>query len=225
MTGNDDSRPGSAPGRAIVFDFGGVLWDWNPRHLFETFDLSDDELTAFFEEVCTPEWNMAHDIIGDFRSGVAILQTRFPRYRAEIAAFDERWGEMIRAPIEGMPELVAALLDRGVALYGLTNFPDAKLSLVLERFDFLRRFAGIVTSSETGYAKPSAKIYQRLIRIANRRPEHLLFFDDRPENVEAARACGMRAELFRSPEAAWESIETFLSAARSAGLEGVAQAG
>ena len=46
----------SAAIEAVVFDIGGVLLDWNPRHLYRK--LFDDEarMERFLAEVCTPEW-------------------------------------------------------------------------------------------------------------------------------------------------------------------------
>ena len=47
---------------AVVFDLGGVLLDWNPRHLYRK--LFDDEVAMerFLSEVCTLEWHRAHDL-------------------------------------------------------------------------------------------------------------------------------------------------------------------
>ena len=47
--------------RNIIFDFGAVLVDWDPLHLFEPY-FNDSEKTDFFlEKVCPYEWNMTVD--------------------------------------------------------------------------------------------------------------------------------------------------------------------
>ena len=49
--------------RAVVFDLGGVLLDWNPRYLYrKLFDGDDDAMERFLAEVCTMEWHHAHDL-------------------------------------------------------------------------------------------------------------------------------------------------------------------
>src|SRR5688572_13276927 len=47
---------------AVVFDLGGVLIDWTPRHLYRT--LFDDEaaMEEFLSTICTLEWHVAHDL-------------------------------------------------------------------------------------------------------------------------------------------------------------------
>ena len=42
----------------VVFDLGGVLIDWNPRHLFrKVFDGDKEAMEHFLANVCTPGWN------------------------------------------------------------------------------------------------------------------------------------------------------------------------
>ena len=56
------SPSGNGQPRAVVFDLGGVLLDWNPRHLYrELFD-AEAEMERFLSEVCTMEWHHAHDL-------------------------------------------------------------------------------------------------------------------------------------------------------------------
>ena len=45
----------------IIFDLGGVLIDWNPRHLYQKIFNTEEEITWFLENVCTPEWNEQQD--------------------------------------------------------------------------------------------------------------------------------------------------------------------
>ena len=44
--------------RSVVFDLGGVLIDWDPRHLYRRIFRGDEAaMERFLAEVCTPEWN------------------------------------------------------------------------------------------------------------------------------------------------------------------------
>ena len=43
--------------KAIIFDLGGVLIDWNPRYLYRKLLNTDDEIESFLRDVCTSDWN------------------------------------------------------------------------------------------------------------------------------------------------------------------------
>jgi len=49
----------------VVFDFGGVLVDWNPRHLYRKLIADPAEMERFLAEVTTREWHVAQDHGGD----------------------------------------------------------------------------------------------------------------------------------------------------------------
>jgi 2-haloacid dehalogenase len=42
----------------VVFDLGGVLIDWNPRHLYRKLFQNEAEMEDFLANVCTPQWNL-----------------------------------------------------------------------------------------------------------------------------------------------------------------------
>ena len=46
---------------AVVFDLGGVLLDWSPRHLYRKLFDDEDSMNRFLAEVCTLDWHAAHD--------------------------------------------------------------------------------------------------------------------------------------------------------------------
>ena len=55
---------------AVIFDFGGVLIDWNPRHLFrKLFDGDDLAVEEFLEETHFYEWNIHQDAGRPFQAG------------------------------------------------------------------------------------------------------------------------------------------------------------
>src|SRR5580765_4000870 len=50
------------PSPAIIFDFGGVLIDWNPRYLYlKLFDNDRVATERFLNEIGFVEWNMEQD--------------------------------------------------------------------------------------------------------------------------------------------------------------------
>jgi len=58
----------------------------------------------------------------------------------------------------------------------------------------------LVWSFQLGIAKPDPEIYRHTLAKLGTRPEETLFIDDKLENIEAARALGMKAIQFFSVE-------------------------
>ncbi len=187
------------PGPAIVFDFGGVLLDWDPRHLYRKFFGSHlDKMEAFLEEIGFAEWNREQDKGRDFAEAVALLSARFPHHAALIRAYHERWEESIAGPIDGSISLLGGLRRAGHPLFGLSNWSVEKFRLVRPRYAFFDWFQLIMISGEVALIKPDVRIFQKFLEVTGRRADECLFIDDGEHNVRAARALGFDAIQFLS---------------------------
>jgi putative hydrolase of the HAD superfamily len=78
---------------------------------------------------------------------------------------------------------------------------------------FERLLDGVFFSCDVGWAKPHARYFEAIERRLGRSGHELLFFDDAPENVEAARATGWVAEQVDTAESLREHL------ARHTGLD------
>jgi 2-haloacid dehalogenase len=185
---------------AVIFDVGGVLIDWNPRHLYrKLFDGdSDGAMERFLAEVCTPEWNLRQDVGRPFAEAVAELTGRFPDHADLIAAYDARWEEMVPGAHDETIEIVRELKARGTPLYCLTNFSTEKFPLMRRRFDVFDLFDGIVVSAEIGMVKPDPAVYRYLVERFGLEAPSCLFVDDVEANVGAASSIGMQAVHYLS---------------------------
>jgi 2-haloacid dehalogenase len=186
---------------AIVFDIGGVLLDWDPRYLYDRLFDDPDEMERFLAEICTLEWHAAHDRGVPFERSCAELAQRHPEYAEMIWAWGRRSEEMIAGPIDGTVQLLRELQEAGVRCYALTNMETETYALRRERFAFMTWFDGTVVSSHEGVVKPEPEIFELLLRRFGLRPQATLLIDDAQRNVDAARALGIRAIHFQSPEA------------------------
>jgi len=184
---------------AVVFDLGGVLLDWNPRHLYRTLFDDEAEMERFLSEVCTMEWHHAHDLGVSPEQTIPPLVAAHPEYAEMIRAWPERSEEMLAGPIDASVEILRELKDAGVPVYALTNMETWTYPGRRDRYPFLRWFDGTVVSGFEGVAKPDRKVFELLLDRFKLTPETTLFVDDSPRNVEAGRAAGMQAIEFESP--------------------------
>jgi 2-haloacid dehalogenase len=193
--------------RVVIFDFGGVLVDWNPRYLYrQLFPGDPDGMERFLAEVCTSEWNQQQDAGRPWADAVSELIGRYPAQADLIRAYRERWNEMLRGPIDGSVAILGELRDAGYRLLGLTNWSHETFPLARARYPFFGWFDGIVVSGEEKLIKPDRRLFVRLIERYRVDPAHAVFIDDTLHNVEAASALGIHAIHFRSPAALREEL-------------------
>lgn len=182
----------------IIFDLGGVLIDWNPRHLYKKIFKTDEEITWFLENVCTPEWNEQQDGGRSFEDATEELLQKFPEHEHAIRAWYDRWQETIRGPIHETVEILKSIRDsRRYRLYALTNWSAETFPWALANFEFLQWFEGIVVSGVEKTRKPFPEFYKILLNRYNIVPENSIFIDDNLKNVEAARAIKIDAIHFQ----------------------------
>ena len=189
------------PVDAVIFDLGGVLIDWNPRYLYRRLFGDDTEaMEAFLGKVCNPEWNARQDAGRPWAEAVAELSARHPEARDLIAAYDERWEEMLGGPIQGTVEILGELRAAAVPLYALSNWSAAKYAIARARYPFLGWFRDVVISGEVGVIKPDPSIFRLLLERHRLDPASTVYVDDSDPNVSVAEQLGMIAIRFRGPE-------------------------
>jgi 2-haloacid dehalogenase len=198
--GRVHQRAPAALKTSVVFDFGGVLIDWDPRHLYRKLLPDDASIETFLSTVCTSQWNEQLDAGRPWSEAVDELSLRVPHQRTLIEAYWKRWPEMMRGTIAGSVAVADELRRRGVPMYGLTNWSAETFPYAQRRFDFLAWFSGIVVSGVEGVIKPSPEIFRILIERFDLRTNDIVFIDDNPANVEAARALGIDSHRFHSAE-------------------------
>ncbi len=185
-----------------VFDLGGVLIDWNPRHLYrKLFDGNDGAMEHFLTTVCTPAWNAQQDAGRPFAEACASLKLEHPAHAELIDAWIQRQEEMVTGPIHGTVEILADLRARGVPIYALSNWSSETFPISLKRFEFLRWFQGVVLSGEVRLLKPDPRIFQHFFETHGIDPVDAVYIDDLKSNVDTATALGMHGILFTDPPA------------------------
>jgi 2-haloacid dehalogenase len=192
---------------AVVFDLGGVLLDWDPRHLYRKLFSDEEAMNRFLAEVCTLEWHAAHDRGVPFERSCAILAAEQPQLAGLIWAWGRRSEEMVAGPIDGTVEILRALKRDGVPCYALTNMEAETYPRRRERFAFLGWFDGTVVSAFEGTAKPDLEIFRRLLDRFSLTPSATVMIDDSERNLDAAASLGMVTVQFRSPGQLRQSLQ------------------
>jgi putative hydrolase of the HAD superfamily len=197
----------------VVFDFGGVLFDWHPPSLLQrelphlvTDEASAAHWVAQIFQSYGGDW-------GEFDRGTvdpAALVQRIAA-RTGLAAAD------VQRVVDGVPRelqpkagtvaLLRRLHDAGHGLYYLSNMPEPYAVHLENTHDFLGLFDAGVFSSRVQHNKPAREIFEIAARRFGHPPQRLVFLDDNLPNVEAARALGWNALHFTSAERAAQELQ------------------
>jgi 2-haloacid dehalogenase len=191
----------------IIFDFGGVLLDWNPHRLYRRFFNHETEIDQFLSQINFPEWNLEQDKGRSFAQGVAELSAQFPQYSHLIRAFRENWEDSIVGPITGSVCILRRLKQAGYALYGLSNWSAETFPLAYNKYDFFKLFDGILISGEVKIVKPDPAIFELMLGRIGRSASQCLLIDDSIPNIAAAQKLGFATIQFQSPEQAERELQ------------------
>ncbi|WP_189876460.1 HAD family hydrolase [Streptomyces bluensis] len=184
----------------VVWDLGGVLAPSGRAlgALAEALDVPESELAD-------PYWAYrdAYDLGGspdEYWRRIAKALGR-PLSEAWVDRLDRIDTECWAVLGSEAAELLARITERGTPLGILSNAPGS-LAAAVRRASWSGRFETLVFSSDLGLMKPDPRVYRTADERLRRSPGEVVFFDDRPENVEAARAHGWRAHVWTGGEAA-----------------------
>jgi 2-haloacid dehalogenase len=187
--------------KAIIFDFGNVLLEWNPRNVYKRYFPGDPEgMELFFKEVDFMNWNLQQDKGRPFAEGVAILSQQFPHHSHLIQAYHDHWVDSVGGSIAGTVRILKQLKQAGYSLYGLSNWSAETFPYARKKYDFLDLLDDIVISGEVGHIKPDPEIFQIMLEKVGLPAQECLFIDDSLTNINQAQKMGFATIHFQSPE-------------------------
>ena len=192
------------PEKKFVFDFGRVVFRWEPEALLRellpqrAFDSSSAaHWTAQIFQSYGGDW-------GAYDRGTVTPQALVQRIATRTGLHEDEVQRVVDgAPLAltPLPDTVA-LLQRlhaaGRRLYYLSNMPAPMAQHLQDTHAFLGLFSDGVFSGRVGHNKPEAKIYEIAAERFGHPVKELVFLDDHPPNIEAARALGWHGHVFRS---------------------------
>lgn len=189
--------------RNFVFDMGGVLMDFDPRH-FSHLYVEDDADARLIEQALyrSPLWPLLD-------AGVVSESTVERKARHDVP--ERLWEPMHRGfveweqhqvPLDAMNAVVRRLHHAGYGCYLLSN-AGTRWWKVKGRIPSMDVMDGFVVSAFERIMKPDPLIYQVLCERYALRPKDCLFVDDNADNCEGARVAGMQAWHYDGDAAAF----------------------
>ena len=197
--------------RHLIYDFGAVLVDWDPRRLYVPYFGDEARADWFLTEICPYEWNAQVDA---GRSPKEVTEERvalFPEWEKEIRLYFDRWIDMMGDGIPGMEALVRDYKARGYGAWGLTNWSWETFPLIRDRYPVFGLLDGFVVSGKEKTVKPGPRIYRILLERYGLRAEECIFIDDNPKNTAGAEAVGIRGLVFQDAAQLRRDLDGILS--------------
>ncbi len=194
--------------RAVVWDVGHVLYDWDPRFLYARLIPDAGKLDWFLANVVTRAWHYQHDAGRSFAETSAELIAQHPDYAELIAAYGPRWLETIPGPIPGTHAIVETLAAAGVPQFAITNFSGEFWDRFRPTEQLFERFRDVVVSGHERLVKPAPGIYALARRRFGLGDGEAIFIDDNAANVEAAIAAGWFAHRFTGADALRDALRS-----------------
>ena len=195
----------------IIFDFGGVLVDWNPHYLYDGYFKSVEKASWFIQNVIDRDWINETDGGKPMAQAVEERIALFPEYAEPITFYQTRWMDTMGGEMPEMYDLLKWLKANGFPIiYGLTNWSAETFPTVQKKYRIFSLIDNIVVSGEVKQLKPNREIFHTLLNKYNLKAEESLFIDDNLKNVEGAKVVGINALRFENATKLKEDLKTIL---------------
>lgn len=200
------------PKRAVIFDFGGVLFktqDYTPRHRWDTqlgLPLGSVERVVHGSEA----WREAQTgtrSLADYWVAVAQALNISPHTAQTLLAQDFYRGDVLDTQVLGV---VARLRTEGHTVGLLSNDTAALLRPRLQKLGISEHFEPLLISSEIGVMKPHPAAYRALLDRLARAADEVIFIDDMLANIEGAQALGIHGIHYTYAMPLWDALSPLL---------------
>jgi len=195
----------------IIFDLGGVVVDWNPRKILQTFQGNPQIIQKIQEK------GIFSDCWRDYDKGLQTRQETVQKIASFVGCSEKECDEFVEfikyslVPILETEHFIQQLYAEGYFLYCLSN-------MSLDFYEYLKSrpvfhcFHGQVISAIEKMVKPDPEIYKLILQRYELLPQESLFIDDLESNVWAAQQVGLHTVHFTDRDKAYHEIRSKLPA-------------
>lgn len=179
---------------ALVLDLGQVVVRWEPHRAWP--ELDQQAFTEIADRIGFHALNLRADAGQSWADLEAETAARWPEHAGFVGRYPQGFPATLTGLVPGMTELIAAVQETGLPVYGLTNWSAETYPHGVAAAPVIQTFAGVVVSGQEGLVKPDPAIYRLLLTRYRLVAASTLFVDDRPENVAAAEQVGLAGHVF-----------------------------
>lgn len=196
----------------IVFDFGAVLFRWHPPSFLARVwahraadEVEGAALAKDLFQDYRGDWGAFDQGLIDASTTADRIHARTGWPREEIVAVMDAVPSELKL-IEGTAALIQELKAQGHALHFLSNMPEPYADYLEQTFPLKDWFVSGVFSGRVKQSKPSKAIFDLALAQFGAKADELLFLDDHPANIAAAKELGWHTHLFTTPELARQDL-------------------
>ncbi|MCS7052940.1 MAG: HAD family phosphatase [Ignavibacterium sp.] len=192
---------------AVVFDLGQVILPFT----YDNFINSLNQRKSGLGDEFIKKYNQNYHIHRDFERGKISeqdfidLMLNWLDNKLTASEFCEGWSNIFSVN-EKVVSLLPKLKEK-YKLYLLSNTNSIHRKYGYNHYEFLREFDKIFLSYEIGYVKPEIEIYKAVEKYSGLPADRLIFIDDIPDYVNAAKSLGWDGINFTNYENLMEELK------------------
>lgn len=205
----------------IVFDVGNVLVDFRYHNYMLEMGFKPEAVKIIEEKLIgnSALWSQLDLGREPEMDTVNRMLSEVPGYEADVHRFFDNVIDIVETYQYTVPWLTN-LREKGYKIYLLSNYPKNWWTLHEEnRFGFTHLTDGKTVSGFVKVVKPGKEIYELLLSSHGLIADECLFFDDRKENVEAAKKLGINGHVFTSYEDACGYLDMLEKEGKAIGIK------
>ena len=194
----------------IIFDLGGVVFNWNPQELINDV-FSDESLRVKISKDLYEhsDWLDMDRGTLSFEDVAERASERTGAPASSIMYLLNKVADVLTLKPDTL-QFIEELHKKNYKLYVLSNMSGEVADQLEKKYSFWNLFDGIVFSARIKLIKPSNEIYKYILNKYGLCPYDTVFFDDMQVNVEGAAKAGINAIQFKSAKQAKDELEKLL---------------
>ena len=192
--------------KAVIFDLGGVLFTDGTKkfiqYLKDAYSLNEDAVKEALDGQIGTAYREAKISRDEFWNKVKEKL----KIKENINYLEDKWIDGYEV-ITGT-KLLLFELKKKYKIYFLSDNVKERVDRLNDKFHFISWFDGGIFSHEVGFRKPNPQIYKMIMAKAKVGPGEGVYIDDKPALLEPAKALGLVAFVFETPEKLRKELHT-----------------